>query len=301
MSPTTGAVPQAIAIHTHLPVDFTLDWSTDNYGVMGNPVAHSKSPQIHLAFAAQCGQRLHYQAILVEPSGFAQALDEFQRQGGKGLNVTVPFKSDAYSAASKRTERAERAGAVNTIWFGEAGERHGDTTDGIGLIRDLRHNGVTLKNRQLLIIGAGGAVRGVLGDVIDERPQRIVLVNRTIERARELPRRFADAPCELVVSRFSDLTGLRFDLILNGTSLSLQGELPPLPDGILVEGACCYDMVYGDNDTPFVGWGREHGAAAALDGLGMLVEQAAESFYIWRGVRPETEPVIRMLRAGAEK
>ncbi|MGH8248294.1 MAG: shikimate dehydrogenase, partial [Gammaproteobacteria bacterium] len=216
-----------------MPVDFTLDRSTDNYGVMGNPVAHSKSPQIHLAFAAQCGQRLHYQAILVEPSGFARALDEFQRQGGKGLNVTVPFKEDAYRAVSIRTKRADRAGAVNTIWFGEGGESHGDTTDGTGLIRDLRRNGVKLENRLVLILGAGGAVRGVLGDLTGERPQRVVLANRTIERAGELLRRFADTPCDMAVSRFSDLKGSRFDVIVNGTSLSLQGELPPLPDGIL--------------------------------------------------------------------
>ncbi|MBI2992563.1 MAG: shikimate dehydrogenase [Gammaproteobacteria bacterium] len=264
---------------------------------MGNPVAHSKSPRIHAAFAAQTGQSLEYRAILVEPGGFDAALDEFQRDGGDGLNVTVPFKADAWRAVSERTPRAQRCGAVNTIWFGEGGRRFGDTTDGIGLVRDLRRNGVLLAGRRVLILGAGGAVAGVLGEMLDERPQSLTLVNRTIGKADDLRRRFADVSCAISVGPYESLGSERFDVVINGTSLSLQGRLPPLPErGLLNEGACCYDMVYGDRATPFVEWAAGHRVVRALDGLGMLVEQAAESFFIWRGVRPETEPVIRMLR-----
>lgn len=263
---------------------------------MGNPVSHSRSPRIHEAFAAQCGQTLRYHAILVQPSGFERALGEFQSRGGKGLNITIPFKADAFRAVDRPTSRAERAGAVNTIWFDARGERYGDTTDGTGLIRDLRRNGVVLEHRRILVIGAGGAVHGVLGELIGEHPKHIVLVNRTLARARALERRFSGADCRLSVAGFDELHGRLFDVVINGTSLSLMGELPPLPDGILADRACCYDMVYGDTDTPFVQWARTHGAATALDGLGMLVEQAAESFFIWRGVRPQVEPVIRMLR-----
>jgi len=267
------------------------------YGVMGNPIAHSKSPRIHAAFAAQTGQSLEYRAMLVEPGGFADALDAFQREGGDGLNVTVPFKADAWRAVDERSSRAQRCGAVNTIWFGDGGRRFGDTTDGLGLVRDLRRNGVTLSGREVLILGAGGAVAGVLGDVLDERPQSVTLVNRTVAKAEELRRRFSGTACALRAGPYESLGAEPFDVVINGTSLSLQGHLPPLPQHhLLNEGACCYDMVYGDGETPFVKWAMGHGAARALDGLGMLVEQAAESFFIWRGVRPETEPVIEMLR-----
>ena len=267
------------------------------YGVMGNPIAHSKSPRIHAAFAAQTGQSLEYRAILVEPGGFDAALEEFQRSGGDGLNITVPFKADAWRAVNERTPRAQRCGAVNTIWFDEGGRRLGDTTDGAGLIRDLRRNGVVLSGRAILILGAGGAVAGVLGEILDEHPASVRIVNRTVGKAEDLRGRFAGAPCPLRVGPYESLGTESFDLVINGTSLGLQGRLPPLPEnGLLNPGACCYDMVYGDRDTPFMRWSLEHGAARALDGLGMLVEQAAESFFIWRGVRPQTEPVIAMLR-----
>lgn len=270
---------------------------TGHYGVMGNPVAHSKSPRIHAAFAAQTGQSMDYRAILVEPGGFDDALDSFQKQGGDGLNVTIPFKADAWRAVDERTPRAQRCGAVNTIRFDAGGRRFGDTTDGIGLIRDLRRSHVTLRGRRILILGAGGAVAGVLGEVLDEGPERVVLANRTVEKAEQLRRRFSPAGCTLDAGPYETLGDEGFDIVVNGTSLSLQGRLPPLPGrGLLNDGACCYDMVYGDAETPFVKWAREHGAAVAVDGLGMLVEQAAESFFIWRGVRPETGPVIEMLR-----
>lgn len=264
---------------------------------MGNPITHSKSPRIHQAFASQTGQSLRYHAILVETGAFDEALESFQRQGGRGLNITVPLKGDAWRAVETRTPRAERAGAVNTIWFGAGGQRYGDTTDGVGLIRDLRRHGIELRGRQILFLGAGGAVAGVLGDVLDEKPGFVLLANRTVGKAEQLRQRFSDSTGALEAGPYSRISGRCFDVVINGTSLSLQGRLPPLPDAaFLNQGACCYDMVYADADTPFVAWARDRGAAKSLDGLGMLVEQAAESFYLWRGVRPETEPVIAMLR-----
>jgi shikimate dehydrogenase len=276
--------------------NFSLKPGVDNYCVMGNPVAHSKSPQIHTAFAQQTGQQIHYQAILVEQGKFSQALDAFQKQGGRGLNITVPFKEDAWKASGSLTMRAERAGAVNTLWFDENGKRYGDTTDGIGLVRDLtiNHN-IAVSGKEILVLGAGGAVRGILDPLFDQHPARIVIANRTISRAEELGKAFSDRG-ELIAVNYDYLNGQQFDLVINGTSASLQGTVPPLPADILRAGACCYDMMYANADTPFVGWARNHHAAHAFDGIGMLVEQAAESFYIWRGVRPETRPVIQMLR-----
>ena len=276
--------------------NFALKPGVDNYCVMGNPIAHSKSPQIHTAFAEQTGQQIHYQVILVDQDEFDSALDAFQKQGGKGLNITVPFKEDACKAAESLTARAERACAVNTLWFDKGGKRCGDTTDGIGLVRDLtvNHN-ISLAGKELLILGAGGAVRGILDPLFDQNPARIVIANRTISRAEELAASFSDRG-ELIAVDYDYLKGQRFDLIINGTSASLQGTIPPLPDDVLRTGACCYDMMYASMDTPFVTWAKKHNATHALDGTGMLVEQAAESFYIWRGVRPETGPVIEMLR-----
>jgi shikimate dehydrogenase len=271
---------------------------TDRYAVMGNPIAHSKSPRIHELFARQTGQALTYEAILVPVDGFAAALDAFQRAGGKGVNITVPFKRQAWEAVHQRSLRAERAGAVNTIVFRAGDERFGDNTDGAGLVRDLTDNhGVGLAGARLLVLGAGGAVRGVLEPLLACRPARLVIANRTAERAVELARAFgADGPVH--GGGFDALAGERFDLIINGTAASLQGELPPLPERSLQPGGCCYDMMYGDRPTAFMEWGRAHGAGRLLDGLGMLVEQAAESFLLWRGVRPQTAPVIDRLRAG---
>lgn len=273
-----------------------FDAKPDAYAVMGNPIAHSKSPAIHARFAAQTGQRLTYEAILVDPGGFDQAVGNFQGNGGKGLNVTVPFKQDAWRLVDTRSVRAERAGAVNTIRMEADGSLFGENTDGVGLVRDLTVNhGVVLAQRKLLLLGAGGAVRGVLEPLLAERPATLVIANRTVAKARELAEAFADlGPVE--ACGFDALEGRRFDVVINGTAASLQGEVPPLPDSLLTTDAVCYDMMYAAEPTAFVRWASSHGAAHALDGLGMLVEQAAESFVIWRGVRPDTAPVIRTLR-----
>jgi shikimate dehydrogenase len=268
--------------------------NTDNYCVMGNPIAHSKSPQIHKAFARQTSQNLHYQAVLVAAGCFGEALTQFQREGGKGLNITVPFKGDAWASVNHRTERAEKAGAVNTIWFDEHGAIYGDTTDGIGLVNDLAANDIPLKGQRVLILGAGGAVRGVLGALLDQNVKSIVLANRTLSRAQELARNYS-TDGNIQACAYNDLQAGTADIIINGTSASLENELPPLANSV-VAGTCCYDMVYADTDTAFVTWAKDNGANKAIDGLGMLVQQAAESFYIWRGVRPDTMSVIETLR-----
>lgn len=263
---------------------------------MGNPVAHSKSPQIHTAFAEQTRQRIFYQAIQVGDGRFKAALKEFQAEGGKGLNITVPFKGDAWEVSEGRSNRAERALAVNTISFDDAGKIMGDNTDGIGLVRDLTINkDIAIKDKDILILGAGGAVRGILDPLFDEHPGRVVIANRTVNRAEKLADIFSDRD-DISACGFDELAGSSFDIVINGTSASLQGEVPQLPEGLLNDNACCYDMMYSMNDTPFVLWAKTHGASIASDGLGMLVEQAAESFFIWRGLRPETGSVIDLLK-----
>jgi len=265
--------------------------------VLGDPISHSRSPQIHALFAAQTGQRLEYRAMLVEPGQFAAAVDAFRAAGGKGLNVTAPFKQDAWVYADILSARAERAGAVNTLLFRDSGEALGENTDGPGLIRDLKVNhGVELAGRRILLLGAGGAARGVLPPLLAEQPVRLIIANRTPAKAVELALLFSDLG-QASACGFPELAGQRFDLIINATAAGLSGEIPPLPQGVLAEGSWCYDMMYGDSPTPFLRWAHEQGAAAAVDGLGMLVEQAAESFLLWRGVRPETRPVIARLRA----
>ncbi len=268
----------------------------DRYAVMGNPIGHSKSPRIHTMFAKQTRQHLVYEAILVGLGRFPDAVGEFRQAGGKGLNVTVPFKQDAWSYAEERTARAERAGAVNTLVLREDGSTLGENTDGVGLVRDLCVNhGVALARRRILVLGAGGAVRGVLEPVLFERPESVVIANRTPEKAELLAQEFAD----MGTVRGCGLESLgteSFHVIVNGTAAGLTGDVPPLDDGVLEPGGCCYDMVYANEPTAFVRWARAHDAALALDGLGMLVEQAAESFQIWRGVRPDTESVIAALR-----
>lgn len=269
-----------------------------HYAVMGNPIAHSKSPLIHAAFARQTAQAMDYQAILVDtaPGAFQHAVQQFQTENGCGLNITVPFKQDAWQLATQRTSRAERAGAVNTLWFSH-GKIHGDTTDGIGLVRDiLQNHGRKIAQQRMLILGAGGAVRGVLEPILAEKPSCCVIANRTVAKAQELAEIFA--PLGTVTAcAYQALPGQQFDLVINGTSASLQGELPPLPADLLAQDAWCYDMMYAKTATIFMRWAQQHGAAKTLDGLGMLVEQAAEAFFIWRGVRPETMPVIQQLQA----
>ncbi|HCK80290.1 MAG TPA: shikimate dehydrogenase [Candidatus Competibacter sp.] len=269
----------------------------DQYAVMGHPVAHSKSPRIHALFAAQTGQQLEYRAIPVEPAGFAAAARAFRDAGGKGLNVTLPFKQDAWVFADLSSVRAERAGAVNTLIF-EPGGTRGENTDGTGLVRDLTVNhGYSLAGRRVLLLGAGGAARGVLQPLLLEGPAQLVIANRTAGKALELALRFGDLG-KVSASGFAELAGRQFDLVINATAAGLSAEVPPLPDGVLAPEGWCYDLVYGNGPTAFVRWGLGQGAVHALDGLGMLVEQAAEAFRLWRGILPETRPVIAALRAG---
>ena len=267
----------------------------DLYAVMGYPIAHSKSPFIHRRFASETGEPVAYDTLLAEPGDFRAAVERFRAAGGRGLNVTIPFKEEAFALASRRSERAERAGAVNTLWF-EGTEICGDNTDGVGLVRDLTRNlAVELEARSVLLLGAGGAARGVIGPLLDELPRRLVIANRTPTRAVELARRFAEqGPVSAVA--LDALAADAFDVVVNATASSLAGDLPPLPPGTLRAGGVAYDTAYAAQPTPFVHWGAGEGAAVATDGLGMLVEQAAESFRLWRGREPRTRPVIDALR-----
>lgn len=266
------------------------------YAVMGNPIKHSQSPVIHGRFAEQCGIAMEYRAIKVDPGGFEQALREFFAAGGKGLNVTVPFKLEAYALTDRHSARAELAGAVNTLRFEKDGTVYGDNTDGVGLVRDITANlDTALAGRRVLVLGAGGAVRGILGSLLEQRPETLVVANRTVAKAKELGEIFSRRG-NISGCGFDELQGERFHVVINGTAASLQGDVPLLPDGVLERGAFVYDLMYGDKSTPFLIWARGHGAAKRCDGLGMLVEQAAESFFVWHGVRPQTAPVIAALR-----
>ncbi|MCP3851773.1 MAG: shikimate dehydrogenase [Gammaproteobacteria bacterium] len=273
----------------------------DCYAVMGNPINHSKSPQIHTAFALETGQKLEYSAIHVDVGGFAQAVTHFQGHGGKGLNVTVPFKLDAWKMADTLTERAKRAGAVNTLVLDKNGTIEGDNTDGIGLVNDIIERlGWDIQQKSVLILGAGGASRGVIGPILDKKPSRLMIANRTASKATELARSFHDMKNKdtqaIDGGGYDSLIGLQFDLVINATAASLQGEVPPLPDDLLASDGCCYDMMYAKKPTAFMDWAIAHGVSKVSDGLGMLVGQAAESFMIWRGVRPSVSPVIEHIQ-----
>lgn len=268
---------------------------TDLYAVFGNPINHSKSPTIHRQFAEQTGQDMHYTKQLVNECEFETAAQEFFAQGGKGLNITVPFKLNAFAFAHQRTARAERAGAVNTLARLSDGTILGDNTDGIGMIHDMHNLGWELEGKRVLILGAGGAVRGILQPLLEEKPAQVVIANRTLEKAEELVKNFHDLG-DIRAKSFAQLEGAVFDLVINGTSASMQGELPPLPDNLLATQACCYDMMYGAEPTIFLVWAKNQGAAQIADGLGMLIGQAAEAFYLWRQIRPEVVPVITALR-----
>lgn len=270
----------------------------DKYAVFGNPIAHSQSPDIHRQFAEQTGQDLSYSKQLVAEDGFEAAANEFFASGGKGLNITVPFKQDAYAYVARTTPRARRAGAVNTLSLQADGTILGDTTDGVGLVSDIVNNlGWEIRHKRVLILGAGGAVRGVLEPLLEQQPQHLVIANRTVDKALQLSKGFAEFGY-LLGCGFDMLGEQQFDFIINGTSAGLQGELPPLPDSLIDASGttACYDMLYGAEPTPFIQWAAQRGAQVS-DGLGMLVGQAAESFAQWRGVRPETAPVIADLRA----
>jgi shikimate dehydrogenase len=268
----------------------------DKYAVFGNPIKHSKSPQIHAAFAAETDQQLSYRAQLVAKDDFAGAARSFFAKGGKGLNITVPFKLDAFEFADQLSDRARRAGAVNTLALQEDGSIYGDNTDGVGLVRDISQNlAWEIAGKRVLLLGAGGAVRGVLEPLLRKKPSHLVVANRTVDKARQLAGDFKDLG-DIRGCSFDALQGAHFDLVINGTSASLSGELPPLPAHLLTDEGCAYDMMYGPEPTPFMRWAAENAAWAVADGLGMLVEQAAESFCIWRGLRPRTGPVIEQLR-----
>lgn len=268
---------------------------TDQYAVFGNPINHSKSPTIHRQFAEQTGQDMHYAKQLVEVNAFAQAAEAFFAQGGKGLNITVPFKLDAFQFAHTITPRAQRAGAVNTLAWQNDGTILGDNTDGIGMVHDMHNLGWELCDKRILVLGAGGAVRGILQPLLAEQPQRLVIANRTLIKAEALELQFHDLG-NIHACSYEQLAAEEFDLVINGTSASLSGDLPPLPPQLLAAGAHCYDMMYGAEPTVFMTWASQHGAQAVADGLGMLVGQAAEAFYVWRHIRPEVIPVITALR-----
>ena len=272
---------------------------TDRYAVVGNPVAHSKSPEIHAAFARQTAQDIEYSKLLAPLDGFRSTIDSFRSAGGKGVNVTVPFKLEAFDVADDVSARAKDAQAANFLYF-DKGRIRADNTDGAGLVRDIVHNlGVQLAGKRVLLMGAGGAAQGVLAPLLEHGPRILTIANRTVEKALRLAETFRHKPAAatsvLCGLGFGELAGHHFDLVINATSSSLQGELPPLPADAFAVGALAYDMMYGSTSTPFLAFAAAHGAKTS-DGLGMLVEQAAESFLLWRGVRPATAPVIALLR-----
>ena len=271
----------------------------DRYGVMGYPVSHSRSPVIHRLFARQTGQHIQYELLEVTPEKLEQAVRQFHRTGGKGLNITVPHKHSACRLCDHLSERASTATAVNTLTFNE-GEIFGDNTDGIGLLRDLAVNhGLNLDGANILILGAGGATRGIIGPLLEMQPRGLLIANRTIEKAQEIVERFASmgpvSACRFDVIPISE----PFDVVINATSAGMKGEMPPYPVAAISNLTFAYDLSYGLKPTPFSEWARDHGAARSVMGWGMLVEQAAESFKLWRGVRPETAPVLKQMKITA--
>ena len=266
------------------------------YAVIGHPIEHSRSPQIHTAFAAQLGHALTYERLLGDLDDVETEIRAFFAAGGAGLNVTVPFKERAFALAERHSPGAQRAAAVNTLLPDAEGRLVGHNTDGPGLVTDLCSNhGLALQGARVLLLGAGGAARGVLLPLLEQAPVALFVANRTASKARELAALFADAGA-IEGGGFDALPAEPFDLIINATAAGLSDQVPPIPGRALRPGGWTYDMMYGAAPTAFVRWGRAHGAGQALDGLGMLVEQAAEAFALWRGVRPQTAPVIAALR-----
>ena len=267
----------------------------DRYGVMGYPISHSRSPVIHRLFAIQTGEQIQYELLQVAPGKLEMAVRQFQRTGGKGLNITVPHKSEVSKLCDHLSERATTAGAVNTLSFRD-GEIYGDNTDGFGLLRDLVVNlGLSLDGANILVLGAGGATRGIIGPLLEMQPESLRIANRTLGKAQALVERFALAG-PVSACRFNVVPVTEpYDLIINATSAGLQGDSPPYPGAAVSEQTVCYDLSYGLKPTPFSIWAREQGAKRSLMGWGMLVEQAAESFRIWRGVRPDTAPVLKQM------
>jgi shikimate dehydrogenase len=267
---------------------------TDRYAVFGNPLGHTRSPLIHAEFARETGQRLTYEAIEAPDDGFAAAVDRFRAEGGRGINVTLPFKVDAFAYASDLTQRARLAGAVNCMKF-DGGRAIGENFDGLGLVNDIQRNlGQSMRGRRVLLMGAGGAARGVLLPFLEQEPELLAVANRTVAKAMALRAQFPDRG-NLYAGGYADFSGQAFELVVNATSASLRGELPPVAPGNFAPGCLAYDLVYGKGLTPFLRVGRDAGAGRIADGVGMLVEQAAEAFEWWRGVRPGTGLLIAKL------
>ncbi len=267
----------------------------DRYGVMGYPVSHSRSPVIHRLFALQTRQNLQYELLQVPPENLDSAIRQFADTGGKGLNITVPHKTAALALADKLSERATSAGAINTLAF-QDGEIFGDNTDGIGLLRDLTRNlKLVLRDVNILVLGAGGATRGILGPLLAAQPRQLTIANRTLSKASELVERFI-ALGNIKACRFREVNSeIDYALVINATSAGLKGETPPYPGAAIRPQTFCYDLSYGLTPTPFSKWAAAQGAKRSVMGWGMLVEQAAESFHLWRGVRPDTAPVLKQL------
>ncbi len=287
------------------PISYTLekpDVATsvvDRYGVMGYPISHSRSPVIHRIFALQTGQDIQYDLLQVAPDKLESAIKQFKRAGGLGLNITVPHKRTVTSLVDLMSERASTAGAVNTLVFRD-NEVFGDNTDGIGIMRDLTVNlGLKLEDANILILGAGGATQGIMSPLLDAKPKSVIIANRTIGKAQALADHFSrQGPVS--ACRFGNVSTLTvYDLVIYATSAGLKGEIPPYPEDAISEHTVCYDLSYGLKPTPFSCWAEERGAAKSVMGWGMLVEQAAESFHLWRGVRPNTASVLKQLAATA--
>ena len=268
--------------------------AADQYVVIGNPIAHSKSPEIHAQFAAQTGQDMQYERLLAPLDGFAASVQQFLAAGGRGANVTLPFKLEAFALATELTPRAQAAGAVNTLKF-DGRRIVGDNTDGVGLVADiLRNAGFAIRGKRVLLVGAGGAARGAILPLLQAQPSELMIANRTVEKALDLAWQFqAEGP--VTASDFTELDG-RYELIINATSASLNAAMPPIAPGLFGKTTLAYDMMYASEPTVFMQFARQQGSSAR-DGLGMLVEQAAEAFHLWRGVRPDTAAVFARLRA----
>lgn len=272
---------------------------TDRYAIIGNPIAQAKSPALQTAFARQCGHDLSYGALFAELDGFVAGVRAFQASGGKGMNITMPFKLEAFQLADALTPRGRAAGAINMFSFLPDGSILGDNTDGFGIVRDITHNlGVAIRGKRVLLLGAGGAVRGTLLPLFDEAPAEVFIANRTAAKAVELAEEFRPHALgvQLAGGGFADITG-SFDIVINGSAASMSNDVPPIPAGVWRHDTLAYDMAYRKEATAFVLAARAAGAGLATDGLGMVVEQGAECFYLWRGVRPDTAPVIAALRA----
>lgn len=272
--------------------------SANRYAVVGNPIAHSKSPEIHLLFADQTGEAIKYEKVLAEKDCVAQTFKEFFTNGGKGLNVTVPFKTDAYDFVDALSDYAKNAGAVNTIVLQKDGKLFGANTDGIGLLRDLKKRlRLQLEQKKILLLGAGGAAQGIVEPLLEENPAELMIANRTLKKAQDIVQRFSSYSV-LQGCALDDIPAKIYDVILHATSAGLHHANLELPAAIIDTNTCCYDLLYSDSDTAFMQWCKSRGAENVIDGFGMLLEQAAEAFYLWRGTRPDTTMAYHYFRPG---